>query len=309
MRSRFWTLAVAVSLAGSLFAILANAQPATLRTVNIVTEPNASVWIDGVLYGRSDTSGRLVIKTVSAGRHTVKVRADGFAEAMKPLLPTQKGDLSITLTRTSDESWLAFQEGERNSSLDRLKAAEAYRKAINLNPRLIPAHIGLARVLSDSGDQEGALAAIKALRRIAPGNAEASAVEGRIYKELYDEPKAVTAFKRAIADGRGFQPEAYAGLGLMYKDKAEAISDPNDPEADKASTEAAKNLSMAVKQLSGAPDAMVIMQLLGLMYEQQKRYKEAIAIYEDFLRIFPDSNEAEAVRSFILQINKQLASQ
>jgi hypothetical protein len=32
-------------------------------------------------------------------------------------------------------------------------------------------------------------------------------------------------------------------------------------------------------------------------------------VYEDFLRTFPDSNEAEAVRSFIVQINKQLAEQ
>ena len=54
---------------------------------------------------------------------------------------------------------------------------------------------------------------------------------------------------------------------------------------------------------------MVIMQLLGTMYERQKRFKEAIAVYEDFLRIFPDSNEAEAVKSFIVQINKQLAEQ
>ena len=296
----FWLLALSLPVSG---------QARSFRAVTVISEPNAAVWIDGVRYGTTGSDGRLTIKTVSPGKHTIRVRADGFAEGIKPLTAIQKGDIAIPLTQTSDEAWLAFQEGERQSSQDRAKAAEAYRKAIKLAPKLTAPHLGLARVLSDGGKQEEALAAIKALRRIAPRNAEASAIEGRIHKEFGDETKAIAAFKRAITEGGGFQPEAYAGLGLLYKEKLEGIDDPDDPEAVKATAEAAKNLSMAVKQLSGAPDAIVIMQILGLIYEEQKRYKDAIAVYEDFLRTFPDSNEAEAVRSFIVQINKQLAGQ
>jgi hypothetical protein len=40
-----------------------------------------------------------------------------------------------------------------------------------------------------------------------------------------------------------------------------------------------------------------------------KKFEEAIAVYEEFLRIFPDSNEAGAVRSFIVQIRKQMSEQ
>ena len=76
-----------------------------------------------------------------------------------------------------------------------------------------------------------------------------------------------------------------------------------------AYNEAAKNLMIAVRQLSGAPDAAVIYQLVGMIYEEQKRYKEAIELYEDFLKVFPDSPEAEAVRSFIVQIKKEIAAQ
>lgn len=282
---------------------------ATKRTITVISEPNAAVWIDNVRYGTTAADGKLTIKTIGAGGHLVRVRADGFAEASKPLSPTQKGDIPVPLTETSDEAWLAFQEGERLSATDRPGAAEAYRKSIKLNPKLVAAQIGLARVLSDGGDQEAALAVIKTLRRVAPRNAEASAIEGRIHKELGDETKAVAAFRRAIAEGNGFNPEAYAGLGLLYKEKAEGSDDPDGADAAKAMTEAAKNLTAAVRQLSGAPDAIVIMQLVGLIYEEQKRFKEAIAVYEDFLRTFPDSSEAEAVRSFIVQINKQLAEQ
>ena len=50
---------------------------------------------------------------------------------------------------------------------------------------------------------------------------------------------------------------------------------------------------------------MVIYQLLGLVYERQKKYAEAIATYEEFLSIFPNSVEATAVRSFIVQLKKE----
>jgi tetratricopeptide (TPR) repeat protein len=291
-----------------LLATAAIAQSRGFRSITIVSEPNAAVWVDGVRYGTTGADGGLTITTISPGKHAIRVRAGGFAEASKPLPPTHRGDFPVKLTATSDEAWLAFQEGERYASTDRTKTIEAYRRAIKLNPKLIAAHLGLSRALSEGGNTEAALAAIKALRTVSPRNAEASAIEGRIYKDLDNEPKAIAAFKRAIAEGGGFQPEAYAGLGLLYKEKAEA-GDPEAPEVVTATKEAVKNLSIAVKQLSGAPDAMVIMQLLGTMYERQKRFKEAIAVYEDFLRIFPDSNEAEAVKSFIVQINKQLAEQ
>ena len=291
-----------------MLAATAVAQGGAPRSVTIVSEPNAAVWIDGVRYGTTDSGGRLTIKVPPAGRRVVKLRADRFAEASKPLAPAPNGEFAVKLTPTTDEAWLAFQEGERNAATDRAKAVEAYRRAIKLNPKLVAAHIGLARALSEGGNAEAALAAIQALKRISPRNAEASAIEGRIHKDLDNEAKALATFKRAIAEGGGFQPEAYAGLGLLYKEKADA-GEPDDPETAKATAEAVKNLSMAVKQLSGAPDAMVLMQLLGMTYERQKRYKEAIAVYEDFLRKFPDSSEAEAVKSFIVQINKQLAEQ
>lgn len=286
-----------------LAASLAAAQ-APVRTITVTTEPNAQVWIGTVLYGTTDEAGKLTIRTAAPGRRTVRVRARGFSEASKPLLPTQRS-LTVELTKTTDEAELAFQEGEHQSTLDRQKAIAAYRNAIKLDPKLVRAHIALARNLAESGGHEEALKVLAEVRRLSPRNPEASAIEGRIFKDIAEEEKAIASFKRAITEGRGFQPEAYTGLGLLYKSRAELLED--ERAATAAYNEAAKNLSTAVKQLSGAPDATVIMQLLGLIYEEQKRYKEAIAVYEEFLRLFPDSVEAEAVRSFIVQIKKQLA--
>jgi tetratricopeptide (TPR) repeat protein len=276
------------------------------RSLTVVSEPGATVFIDGIRFGRTDKSGKLSIRALSAGRHMLRVRADGFKEIEKPL-PAVQGEVKISLIKTTDAAELAFQEAERLIIQDRDKAAEAYRNAIRSRPGYIAAYIGLARVLSDNGDYDGALKAIRDLRRTSPQNAEASAVEGRIYRDSGDEEKAIAAFKRAITQGRGFQPEAYTGLGLLYKEKAEAAGAGGNFADEKNNyNEAAKNLSLALKQLSGAPDAVVLYQLLGLVYERQKRFEDAIRLYNEFLAVFPDSNDAPAVRSFIEQIKKQM---
>ena len=293
----------------AVFAVLLAAGVAVgqaTRSITVVTEPNARVWISGVLYGTTDANGRIEIKSVYPGRRVIRVLAPGFAEVNKPLLPAQRGEIKIPLAETRDEAELAFQEGERQATLDRAKAEAAYRKAIAANPKYVAAHLGLLRTLAEGRSYDKALVALTELRKVSPRNPEASAIEGRIHKELGDEEKAIASFKKAIAEGGGFQPEAYAGLGLLYKDRAEGLLE-NEQQQTSAYNEAAKLLMTAVKQLSGAPDAAVIYQLVGMVYEEQKRYKEAIALYEDFLKTFPDSVEAEAVRSFIVQIKKQMS--
>lgn len=284
------------------------APKAQFRSITVISEPNASVWLNGVKYGKTAENGKLAISSVSPGRHTIRVRADGFKEVSTPLLPTQKGDVEVALTKTTDEAELAFQQAELFATSDRDAAIEAYNKAIKLRPKYVDAYIGLARIYSETGNFEKAENAIRDVRKARPGYAEASAIEGRLLTTAGNAPKAITTFKRAIAEGKGFQPEAYTGLGLLYKEKAEGFGGGGDYEQESANyVEAAKYFAVAVKQLSGSPDGLVVYQLLGLVYEQQKKYKEAIAVYEEFLRLFPDTPESTAVRSFIVQLKKQMS--
>ncbi len=276
-----------------------------LKTITIVTEPKATVWLDDVKRGETDENGKLAIKYSLPGTRKLRIRADGFAEISQNLLPANKGDVKIALVKTTDEAELAFQRAE--SETDKQKAVELYKQAINSRPNYAEANLGLARALSDNGENEAALKAIQAARKARPGYAEASAVEGRIYKSEGDEEKAITSFKRAITEGKGFQPEANTGLGLLYKEKAEAFGGEGKFDEETANHQiAADYFRKAVTQLSGAPDAEVLYEFLGLVYEKMKRYKDAIAVYEEFLRVFPDSNETSAVRSFIVQLKKQM---
>lgn len=309
MRNLFLVTALSLVFSAPAFAQKPKpaAQTVSTRSITIVTEPDAKVWIDDVLRGKTDESGKLLIRNAPSGIHRLRVRADGFKEFSQPLTAAQKGEMKIALTRTGDEAEIAFQQAEAAASSDREKSVRLYQKAVNLRPKYAEAYLGMARVLADSGNTEEALKAIADARKSRPVYPEAAAVEGRIYVSEGNEEKAIAAFKRAIREGRGFQPEAHTGLGLLYKERAEGFGSQGDLEQEKANYElAVAELRTAVTQLSGAPDAEIIYQMLGVAYEKQRKYAEAIKVYEEFLRVFPDSGETEAIRSFIVQAQKQM---
>src|SRR6185369_4194067 len=193
--------------------------------LTITSEPNAIVWIDEIRRGTTDSSGKLIVNKVSAGRHSVRVRANGFKETVTPLLPGRRA-LEVKLVRTTDQAELLFQEAEtaREKARDdpsMEKAADLYRQAIKARPAFPAAQVGLARVLMDLNQFKESHAAIDAARRTRPSYAEASAVEGRLYREEAFGDDAIRSFRRAIREGGGDQPEAYVGIARVYEDKGQ----------------------------------------------------------------------------------------
>lgn len=283
---------------------------ASVRTITVISEPKAKVWMDDILRGTTDENGKLSIKPVPAGARKIRVRADGFKEITISVSPAQKGDVKVALTKTTDEAELAFQRAEAELKNDRSRAIEYYRKAIAARPRFPEAQLALARVLYDKDDFDEALKAIAEARKLRPVYPEVTAVEGRIFKAYGEEEKAIAAYNRAIKEGKGFQPEARTGLALLYKERAEGFMLGGDLQnANDNYDLAAKELKTALAQLSGAPDAKDLFQILADIYYRARRYQEAINTYEEFLKVFPDSNEETAVRSLILQTKKEMEAQ
>ncbi len=291
-----------------LFLLMSISVFSQARSITVKTEPNAQVFIDGVSYGRTGEDGTLKVRKLSAEVHALKIRCDGFKEKTQRLTAVIKDEISISLAKTTDKAELKFQEAGRLAQIDRDKAIAAYAETIKMRPGFVDAYIEMARLQNDNADVIAAQKTIAAVRRLRPGIAEVSAVEARILKDGGYPDKAILAFKKAIVEGKGFQPEAYTGLGLLYKDRAETAGGEGDLDTEKANyDESAKNLKIALKQLGSAPDAIVLYQLLGLVYERRHQYPEAIALYRQFLDIFPDTPEATSVRSFIIQLEKQMA--
>jgi len=286
-----------VVLAGLLFLLLVPAVRAQ-TALTITTEPNAIVWIDEIRRGTTDASGKLSIAKLSAGRHAVRVRAAGFKEIVTPLLPGRRA-LDVKLVRTTDQAELLFQEAETarekardDPSLE--KAADLYREAIKARAAYPAAQVGLARVLMDLNQFKEAHAAIDAARRTRPSFAEASAVEGRLYREEAFGDDAIRSFRRAIREGGGVQPEAYVGIARVYEDKGQFA-------------EAIVEFKKALAQLSDSEP--VIYQMIGAAYEKMEKPKEAVAAYEKYLQLAPNGSYAAAIRSILEQLKREAAGE
>lgn len=264
----------------------------TPGVVQISTEPGAAVWADEVRRGTTDAEGKLQLK-LTPGRHSLRVRAAGFAERTLAILPTQRGALSVVLTKTTDEAELAFQQAEAEREKgNNAQAVESYKRALKLRPRYAAAHLGLARALESQEEFDAALEEIAAARRDRLNYAEASAVEGRILRSLADHEGALGAYRRAIREGKGFQPEAYTGMGIAYEDKGR-------------NEEAAEAFRKAIAQLSDTEP--ILYELLGRNLERLERWKEAVAAYEKYLELVPTGAHASAINSIIDQLRKQAA--
>ncbi len=269
------------------------------KSLTIRTEANAIIWLDEIRHGTTDAEGQLKIEKVATGRHTLRVRAPGFREKSVTLLPTERGTIDVRLAPTTDEAELLFQQAEaaRERARDdeaRRAAVELYRQAIAKRPRYATARVGLARLLLELNDMDGALDEIERARAARPVYPEASAVEGRILRADADNEGAMLAFRRAIREARGFQPEAHTGLALLLEENGR-----ND--------EAISEFRKALVQLSDTEP--VVYQLLGALYEKMEKYKEAVEAYEKYLQLAPEGSLAPAVRSIIDQLRRQATEQ
>src|SRR6266498_4155393 len=183
--------ALIVLIACLVFPVQSMGQPRSNTPVTITTQPNAIIWIDEIRRGVSDALGKLELQKVSAGRHTLRVRATGFREVTMPLLAGKRTQ-AVKLTKTTDQAELTFQQAEdaREKARDdtsRQRAVELYRATLKLRPAY-PA---------------------------------ASAVEGRINREAAFTDEAIKSFRRAIREGRGIQPEAHVGLARVLEEKGQ----------------------------------------------------------------------------------------
>ena len=267
-------------------------------SLTITTEPNAIVWVDEIRRGTTDASGKLTLTKVSAGRHSVRIRANGFKESTAALLPGRRV-LSVKLVPTNDPAELKFQEAEaaREKAHDDTsfkEAADLYRAAIKLRPAFPAAQVGLARVLLSLNEFKEAHAAIDAARQTRPAYAEASAVEGRLYREEAFDDEAVRSFRRAISEGGGVQPEAYVGMAKVWEDKGQFA-------------QAIVEYKKALAQLSDSEP--VIYQMLGAAYERVEKPKEAVAAYEKYLQLAPNGSYAAAIRSILEQLKREAAGE
>ena len=199
-------------------------------------------------------------------------------------------EIKVALVKTEDAAIVAFQQAEfLRESGDKQKAQESYRQALKLRAVFPEANVGLARLL-ETTDFDEALRQIAAARKSRPAFAEASTVEGRIYRENSDADSAIKSFRRAVRESSGVNPEAHTGLALALEDKDDYAA-------------AVTEFRQALTQLRDTDPT--IYRLLGDALARLQRNQEAVQIYEKFLSLAPADVHVSAVRSIVEQLKNQ----
>lgn len=264
--------------------------------LHIQTSPSeVSIYLNGAFRGRTDHRGNLVIADLPPGRYRLRARKLGTRERHLDLrlAPGEYRRLGIILRPTGDPAELAYQRGEQWREEKKYRASLSwYRLALQRRTSFPEAHVGLARSFLalhqyDEAQAE-AEAAIGERQGVYP---EGYTVLGRALhgKGLYEE--ALAAYRRALRQAGNFSPEAHAGLALV-------LDDMDEPER------AIVHMRMAIEQNGDAEPTLY--NLLGNMLLRIEALREAIAAFQTYLNLAPQSDLAPAIRSLVDQLRAEM---
>ncbi len=287
------------AIGGMLVALLLPAYAHAQRAeVVISTLPEAVVFVNGVRRGVTNARGELTL-VLEPGTYRLQVSKLGRQEAQVRLRlhPGARRRLTLALPPLRDRAERHRQQADalREQGLFSRAVAE-YRRAIALKRGSFPrARLGLARALLALEQPEEALREVR--RALAESRApfpEAHTLLGNILRAqgLYED--AIREYRRALRQAGNFSPEAHAGLALALEEVGETDA-------------AIAHMRTAIAQ--NADTEPILYYLLGNLLLAADRLPEAIAAYETYVRLAPQSETAPAVRSLIEQLRKELTSQ
>lgn len=159
------------------------------------------------------------------------------------------------------------------------RAKEDLNRAIATNPEVAGYHEKLGTVLKHLEDWEGAKEAFARAIETDSGLFKAHFKLGQVLEKLDDEQNALRSYTQAIEQGPRFIP-AYSELGRLYADLGYL---------DHASQVLREGLKVSV---DGSDDAAQLQLLLGTVYQQQRKYDDAVQAFRDALEIQPSLREA-----------------
>ena len=158
-------------------------------------------------------------------------------------------------------------------------AREALERAIVAKPDVAGYHEKLGTVLMELEDWKAATNAFDKALELDPSLFKAHFKLGRCSEELEDPQNALYQYTDAIKTGPRFLP-SYSALGRLYADL-------------KYPDHAAQVLTEALKvAMPGTEEEANVHHLLGTVYQQQRKYDEAIGEFQEALAIVPGMSDA-----------------
>jgi tetratricopeptide (TPR) repeat protein len=159
------------------------------------------------------------------------------------------------------------------------RARDDLQKGIAVNPNAAGYHEKLGTVLIELKDWSAAKGAFEKAIELEPTLFKAYYKLAQVHEELDDQQNALKYYTQAIEKGPRFL-EAYSALGRLYADLGYL------EQSVQVLTEAMKVALPGTEEEAGAH------HLLGTVYQQQKKYDQAISEFRAALKVVPGMSDA-----------------
>lgn len=159
------------------------------------------------------------------------------------------------------------------------RARDDLQKAIAVNPNVASYQEKLGTVLMELGDWQAAKAPLEKTIQMEAALFKAYYKLAQVDEQLDDQQSALKHYTQSIEKGPRFL-EAYSALGRLYADLGYL-------------DQSAQVLNEALKvALAGTEEEASVHHLLGTVYQQQKKYDEAVQQFRAALDVVPGMRDA-----------------
>jgi tetratricopeptide (TPR) repeat protein len=224
-------------------------------------------------------------------RRVIKMSGGNNIEAYKKLgevlFYEQKIDAAIAIykqaikIKPSAEIYAEF--GDKLRTVDKLQEAiAAYREAIKLDPKSDSAHFGIAQALDRQGKKSEAIAAFEEAVELNPNTDNYESL-GDALKKSDQKSEAIAAYRQAIKIGPK-NYSAYLSLGEILP-----------------LNEAVATFRKLTKK---DPTNDVPLQALGYLLNGSGKFKEAVSVYRQAIKINPSASNYAQLGDNLLQQKK-----
>jgi cellulose synthase operon protein C len=149
----------------------------------------------------------------------------------------------------------------------------AFKRAYETNPNDPEAIVVIARTYVQNGKPKEALAFIDSVLKANPNNIEAKVIQGQLYDLMGNSQQASQKFAEII-QAQPNNPVGYQQLAILQQRQNQNL------EAE----------STVNKGLAATPKDFGLKLTQALIFETTKRYDEAIKVYENMIKDWPDSD-------------------
>ncbi|MFQ5599676.1 MAG: tetratricopeptide repeat protein [Candidatus Krumholzibacteriia bacterium] len=149
-----------------------------------------------------------------SGQTLLDFEVSELADGVAPLVRKAAKAARSVEEQLQAEDW--YELGCELETCEPDEAGDAYRRAVELDPRHVDAHVNLGRLLHEAGELRAAEEHYRTALQIEPEDATAAYDLGVLLQDLGRQAEAVTAYTRAIQADPGYA-DAHYNLAHLYE--------------------------------------------------------------------------------------------